>query len=198
MSKKLKILYNLIGWGFVLCLAMLVWASAKFGGLCGEHFGILGCLCALVLALLFFFFVLMRNFYRCLNWIEARVRAERRARYRGIYRVLSLPSVHNEPASWNAGNITVGDFGWEAEPLTKEGLVWLHGLSVHWKMAWRAGFKPEEVEYVGPKPVSHYDWKDFEYDGPKATSIYTSAIPKQPCPFPVQKTMSKWRLQFPI
>jgi len=197
MSKKLNILYGLSFLGFVLGLSMLVWASAKFGILCGEHFGSGGLLSALVLVLLFFFFVFMRNFYRYMAWLDVRLRAERRERYRGIYRVLSMPSVNNKPASWNAEDITVGDFGWEAEPVTKDGLIWLHGLSVQWKMTWRAGFKPEEVELVGPKPVSHYDWKDFEYVGPKPTSIYTSAIPKQPCPFPVQK-MSRWKTHFPV
>lgn len=197
MSKKLETLSTLIFLGFVLCLSMLVWASVKFGYFCDEHFGIPGTLGASVLALLFFFFVLMRNFYRCLDWLDVLGRAEKREKYRGIYRVLSLPSVHNEPNSWNAKDITAGDFGWEARPLTKDGLIWLHGLSVHWRMAWRAGFKAGEVEYVGPKPISHYDWKDFEYDGPKASSVYSSAIPKQPCPLPVQKTISG-RLQFPM
>jgi len=201
MSKKLTILYNLSLLGFFLGLSLLVWASPKFGALCGQHFGGVGFLGALVLVFLFFFFVFMRNFYRCLDWLEVRHRAERREKYRGIYRVLSLPSAHNKPASWNAEDITVGDFGWEAEPVTKDGLIWLQGLSVQWKMNWRAGFKPEEVEYVGPKPVSQYDWKDFEYDGPKPRSIYTSAIPKQPCPFPIQK-ICRWRGQlrgqFPI
>ena len=198
MSKKLRALSNFIGWGFVLGLSILVWACIKIGDFCAEHFGILGSLIALALAMGFLFFVLMRNLYRCLDWFDVLTRAERREKYRGIYRVVSLPSVRNKPASWNADNITVGDFGWEAEPLTKDGLIWLHGLSVHWRMAWRAGFRPEEVEYIGPKPVSHYDWKDFEYDGPKARSIYSSAIPKQPCPYPVQKTISKWKLQFPV
>jgi hypothetical protein len=197
MSKKVTILYNLSGFGFVLALLILVLASAKLGVICAQHFGLLGQLSAFVLVLLFFFFVIMRYFSRCLNWLDVAHRAERRERYRGIYRILSLPSVHNKPNSWNPEDITVGDFGWEAEPLTKEGLIWLHGLSVHWKMTWRAGFKPEEVEYVGPKPVSHYDWKDFEYDGPKPRSIYTSAIPKQSCPFPVQK-ICRWKATFPI
>jgi hypothetical protein len=199
MSKKLTILYNLSFLGFVLALLILVWASAKLGALCEYQFGFLyGLLIALVLVLLFFFIVIMRVLFRCLNWLERAHRAERREKYRGIYRVLAFPSVGNKPANcWNAEDITVGDFGWEAQTLTKDGLIWLHGLSVHWKMTWRAGFKPDEVEYVGVKPVSHYDWKDFEYDGPKPTSIYSSAIPKQPCPFPVQK-ICRWRPSFPI
>jgi len=195
MSKKLTILYNLSFLGFVLALSMLVWASAKFGVFCAEHFGSFGSLIALVLVLLFFFFVIMRVFCRCFNWLNVMERAERREKYRGIYRVLALPSV--QPNNWNAEDITVGDFGWEAEPLTKDGMIWLHGLSVQWKMTWRAGFKTEEIEYVGPKPVSHYDWIEFEYDGPKPRSIYTTAIPKHPCPFPVQK-ICRWRATFPI
>ncbi len=198
MSKKLNILYGLSFGGFILGLAMLIWATAKFGVLCAEHFGIPELLYGLVVVLLFFFFVFLGGFYRCLGWLDAAHRKERREKYRGIYRVLSLPSVHNKPASWNAGDITVGDYGWEAEPVYKDGLIWLHGLSVHWKMAWRAGFKPEEIEYVGPKPVSHYDWKDFEFDGPKSGGIYTPAIPKQPCPFPIQNTQIKWKLHFPV
>jgi hypothetical protein len=82
----------------------------------------------------------------------------------------------------------------------KHGLIYLQGLTDEWGLVWRAGFRPDQVEFVGPKPVSQYDWKDFEYDGPKPTACYhwQYGKPRQSCPFPVQKKVKHDRLQFPI
>jgi hypothetical protein len=73
--------------------------------------------------------------------------------------------------------IRVGDFGWEAAPIRNDGLIYLQGLTSGWRVVWHAGFRPEQVERVGPKPSSQYDyWAPYW------------AKPSPPiCPFPVQE-----------
>ena len=199
MKLKLTTLWNLFGFGFLFGFLVFIGTSLLLMNLAENEFGLSGRISVGILALLFFFFVFMRNFYRIGNWLGLQQRNELRAKHKRIYRVLSLPTASKRPNNWCAEEITIGDFGWESKSLTKDGLIWLQGLSTEWKMAWRAGFKPDEVELVGQKPVSQYDWKDFEYDGPKPASIWTKAIPKQPCPFPIQKpTANRPGLQFPI
>jgi hypothetical protein len=198
MKIKLQTLQAVFGWGFILGFGVWIGASCLFMNLAETRFDIIGRLIAGMLSLLFFFFVYMRNAFRAFEWFDIHERAELRVKHDGIYRVLALPTASTKPNNWCDEEITIGDFGWESKPLTKDGLIWLHGLSTEWKMAWRAGFKPEEVEFVCSKPVSQYDWKDFEYDGPKPSCIWTTAIPKQPCPFPIQISTSNRRLQFPV
>ena len=200
MKLKLETMYALFFSAFVFGLAALVAASTLLMNIGESYFGIWGRVTVAVFAMLIFFFVLMRWFYRFGDRLEDRSRAEAREKYRAIYRVLSLPSSGDEGNNWQTKEITLGDFGWESKPLSKDGRIWLHGLSAGWGLAWRAGFRPDQIEYVGLKPVSQFDWKDFEYDGPKATACYQWPLvkPKSPCPFPIQKTVLGRRLQFPI
>jgi len=71
--------------------------------------------------------------------------------------------------------IKVGDYGWQAEPIRNDGLIYLQGLTAEWQVVWYAGFHPEQIESVGPKPRSQYDWD------------YSWARRAPPCPFPVQE-----------
>lgn len=100
-----------------------------------------------------------------------------RDKYRLIYRVVSVPSDNQFVMKAEGTAIEVGDYGWEAEPIFEDGLIYLHGLNPGWQVAWYAGFRPEQVEVVGPKPRSQYyiypDWVDAK------------EVPQ--CPFPVQK-----------
>jgi len=201
MKLKLETMYALFFSIFILSMAVLVAASALMMDMGESYFGVFGRLIIGTLALLIFFFVLMRWFYRFGDKLDDRSRAEAREKYRGIYWVLSPPAINkNDGNNWCVEAITIGDYGWESKPLTKDGLIWLHGLSAGWGHVWRAGFRLDQVEYVGSKPVSQYDWKDFEYDGPKPTACYQWPLvkPKNLCPFPVQKTIPDRRLQFPI
>lgn len=195
---NLKTLWLLFGFIFLLGIGIYPCLSLFLMNVADEYFGICGRIVVGILALLGFFFIFLRNFYHVADLLSKRERDEARKKFRGIYRVLSLPTKSQRPNNWCSEEITVGDFGWEAKPLTKDGLVWLQGLTTEWKMAWRAGFEPKEIEFVCSKPVSQYDWKDFEYDGPKPKSIWTTAIPKHPCPFSIKKTPKYSRLHFPI
>ena len=201
MNLKLETMYALFFSIFILGMAVLVAVSALMMDIGERYFGFLGRLIIGTIALLIFFFVLMRWFYSFGDKLDDRSRAEAREKYRGIYRVLSPPAINqNDGNNWYVEDITIGDYGWESKPLTKDGLIWLQGLSAGWGHVWRAGFRPNQIEYTGPKPVSQYDWKDFEYDGPKPTACYQWPLvkPKNLCPFPVQKTIPDRRLQFPI
>jgi len=163
----------------------------------GEKFG---AAMPLAVGLIIFagYFLYLRGLYRWLDRINAQRRTEIRQTYRGIYRVKGPPSSH---WSWLKENIKVGDYGWERPPWGREDLIFLHGIQEQWGVVWIAGFRPEDVEYITTKPVSEYDWTDFEYDGPKPSGYYSWGISKAklPCPFPVNtnnRKVFKWR--FPV
>lgn len=107
-------------------------------------------------------------------------------RFPGVFRVLEVP--RGLPCVIaDGGEIRVGDYGWEAEPIYDDGLIYLHGLTEEWAVAWHAGFLPEQVELIGEKPRSQYflpySWR--------------CAGAKSPlCPFPVQHA-PKESLGFP-
>jgi hypothetical protein len=144
------------------------------------------------------FFVYLRRLYRWADKISAQRRAEIRETYRGIYRVKGEPS---SQWSWLKENIQVGDYAWERPSWRRDDLIYLHGLQEQWGVVWMAGFRREDVEYVTTKPVSEYDWRDFDYDGPKPRAAYQWGIAKakSPCPFAVStenRRVFKWR--FPV
>jgi len=174
----------------VISICMMFFAERLFGFLARIVVGIL--------ALVGFIF-LLRFLWLFIDWLNARRRDEAREKYRAIYRVLALPS--EEAKGYCVSDIKVGDYGWEARPWLNDSLICLHGLSEQWGLAWIAEFRPDQIEYVCPKPVSQYDWKDFDYDGPKPRAPYhwRYVKPKNPCPFPVDISVRKWGiLQYPV
>ena len=69
-------------------------------------------------------------FYRW-SWKRDRRRLqELREKYRGIYRVIALPSDQKIVAKPDGAEIKIGDCGWEAGPVSKDGLIYLQGLTV--------------------------------------------------------------------
>jgi hypothetical protein len=115
-------------------------------------------------------------------------------KYRSIYRVISLPSGNQCDLKAEGTSIEVGDYGWEAEPIHKNNLIYLHGLNDTWQVVWYAGFRPDQIELVGAKPKSQYyvypDWMN-------------SSKKIQKCPFPVKnfspvKEYLKTHFGFPV
>jgi hypothetical protein len=144
------------------------------------------------------FFLYLKWLYRWLDRIAMQDRAEKREKFRGIYRVKAPPT---SKWTWLQENIKIGDYAWEREPWRKDDLIYLHGLEEQWGVVWMAGFRREDVEYVGPKPVSEYDWRGFDYDGRKPTAPYHWGLVKVKnlCPFAISgKNRKVYRWQFPI
>jgi len=106
---------------------------------------------------------------------NARQRREYKEKYTRIYRVLTTPTDEAAIRKAHGAEIKIGDFGWEAAPLRDDGLIYLHGLNLQWRVVWYAGFCPEQIEHVTVKPQSQYDWN------------YTWIHNPPPCPFPVQE-----------
>ena len=196
---RLKTLQLLFGVSFIFGFVLYLGLSVFLIHLADVQFGMFGRVMVGVLALVGFFMVFLRYLYRFGDFVERRDRDEAREKYRFIYRVIALPG-DDKPNNWQAHLVEIGDYGWESKPPTQNGLIYLHGLTEDWGWVWRAGFRPDQLELVGPKPVSQYDWRDFEYDGPKPTACYHRQYnrPKNPCPFPIQKKVNDIRLQFPI
>ena len=111
------------------------------------------------------------------SWQRDRMRLqELRERYRGIYRVLALPSDQKIVAKPDGAEIRVGDYGWEAGPVSKDGLIYLQGLTVEWTVVWHAGFHRDQIEWIAEKPSSQYDyWVPY----------WAKSPPPPSCPFPV-------------
>jgi hypothetical protein len=115
-------------------------------------------------------------FYRW-SWRRDRRRLqELQEKYQEIYRVLAIPSDQKSIMKPEGAEIKVGDYGWEAAPIRKDGLVYLHGLTPEWTVVWYAGFRPDQIERVATKPRSQYGiWVPYWAKKP--------VLP--PCPFPV-------------
>ncbi len=115
-------------------------------------------------------------FYRW-NWKRDRKRLrELREGYRGIYRVIALPSDQKIVAKPDGAEIKIGDYGWEAGPSRKDGLIYLQGLTVEWTVIWHAGFRRDQIEWITEKPSSQYDyWVPY----------WAKSSPPPPCPYPV-------------
>ncbi|RMD67020.1 hypothetical protein D6833_00770 [Candidatus Parcubacteria bacterium] len=130
--------------------------------------------------------VIVKECYRWSNRIAEREMRELSERFPRIFRVLVVP--RGLPCVMaRAAEIRVGDYGWEAEPIYDDGLIYLHGLTEEWKVAWYAGFRPEHIEVVGEKPRSQYflpySWICNGAEAPR-------------CPFPVQHSAEE-TLGFP-
>src|SRR6266516_2633268 len=115
-------------------------------------------------------------FYRW-SWKRDRRRLqELREKYRGIYRVLALPSNQKIVAKPDGAEIRIGDYGWEAGPVSKDGLIYLQGLTVEWTVVWHAGFRPDQIEWITEQPSSQYDyWVPY----------WAKSPPPPACPYPV-------------
>ena len=99
-----------------------------------------------------------------------------REEYRGIYRVLVVPSDPKLIVAPAGATIRIGDYGWEAGPISKDKLIYLQGLTPEWTVVWHGGFHTDQIERVATKNVSQYDyWHPYWADPP----------PPPACPFPV-------------
>jgi len=100
-----------------------------------------------------------------------------RKKYGSIFRVVSVPSDQDFVLKAAGTSIELGDYGWEAEPIRQDGLIYLHGLNPRWQVVWYAGFRPDQVVVFGPKPRSQYFMLPFW--------VRPEKIPQ--CPFPVKR-----------
>jgi hypothetical protein len=110
------------------------------------------------------------------RWERARDKKLLKA-YPGIWRIASKPEEGGLAVEARADAITVGDYGWEAEPLVDDNLLYLQGLTPDWKVVWYAGFRKDQLEHITIKPASQY------YRHP-----YWVNSPPSDCPYPVHQT----------
>ncbi|HTV41755.1 MAG TPA: hypothetical protein VMF08_14330 [Candidatus Sulfotelmatobacter sp.] len=117
-------------------------------------------------------------FYRW-SWTRKRQQlSQLRQEYRTIYRVKELPTEAKSVVKPVEAEIQIGDYGWDARPIRRDGLIHLQGLTKRWQVVWHAGFRPEQIEKMAEKPASQYDyWAPY----------WAKPPPPPPCPFPVQE-----------
>jgi hypothetical protein len=160
-----------------LLAVMFVMNGFLVGFIVTDHFGRgMGVPAGILASLLFATIVVI--FYRW-NWRRRDTRMKMlREQYRMIYRVRLTPGDVGSIIKHPDAEIRIGDYGWEAAPIRKDGLIYLQGLTENWRVVWHAGFLPEQVEQIGPKPASQYDyWVPYWAESCK--------FPR--CPFPIQK-----------
>jgi hypothetical protein len=158
----------------IFALIFVIYIPFLIGNTAAKHFGDwagigVGIISAVICIVVLFFF------YRALDYRGEQQRREMLKKYPLIYRVLSLPSDCFLKAA--GASIEVGDYGWEAEPIHKNGLIYLHGLNDTWQVVWYAGFRPDQIEIVESKPKSqYYVYPDWMSNSKKI----------ERCPFPVK------------
>ena len=131
--------------------------------------GILAAVAVILLYLLFLCWLSRQN-KKCLTRL--------REKYRTIYQVKALPTEAKSIVKPAEAEIQIGDYGWEARPNRRDGLIHLQGLTARWQVVWHAGFRPDQIEKVAVKTVSQYDyWAPY----------WAKPQPPPPCPFPVRE-----------
>ena len=158
----------------LLFLVIPISLGAGVGTFAANFFGVpVGIVVGILTTMLFFY---------CLKILSV-VSHRRHCRtmekkYTRIFRVLVLPANEVIAIKTKNSEIKLGDYGWECSPIAsqKNGLVYLQSFNEKWQLIWWAGFQPEQIEFVSPKPFSQYD--RFLPD--------KQEILKAPCPFPVQ------------
>jgi hypothetical protein len=98
-------------------------------------------------------------------------------KYPSIYRIQETPPDTSRFLMAEGAMMEIGDYGWEAEPLHDDGLIYLQGLTEKWGVVWYAGFRTDQIEKVGRKPRTQYFLP---------VSWYVLGPDAFPCPFPVQ------------
>lgn len=166
--------YTLIELLMVMFIVAL--ATTAYGAVRANHGPWLARLAAAVAVLVGATLVIL--FYRWSWRRDRRQRAELREKYRTIYRVKELPADGGSVVKPQWAEIQIGDYGWEARPIHRDGLIHLQGLTTRWQVVWHAGFRPEQIEKVAEKPASQYDYWVTDYAKPP--------LPP-PCPFPVRE-----------
>jgi competence protein ComGC len=162
-------LIELLALIFIISITAVVYLfiAPKYGVVVGIGTGI-------VTIVACFFIVI--QFYRW-RWRKDKQRLqELREKYQAIYHVNALPVDEGNLRKAAGAEIKIGDYGWEAGPLRKDGLIYLQGLTPEWHVVWHAGFRPEQIEKVATKPASQYDY----------WHPYWAKVPTPPpCPFPI-------------
>jgi hypothetical protein len=169
-KRRAYTLLELLG---VICIVMVTGivagaVTSRFGRLTGIGAGALTVVIGVGLVVLFY------------RWTWKRDREQLqdlREKYRSIYRVIALPSAEKIIAKPGGAEIKIGDYGWEAGgSKSKDGCVYLQGLTLEWTVVWHAGFRPDQIEWIAEKTSSQYDcWVPYWVKSP----------PPPPCPFPV-------------
>lgn len=179
VSRRGWTLIELLAVIFVMTAALVIGktAASHFGAWLGAGAGLFAGLLAAVIVVLF---------YRWMGQRDERRRQELRDKYCAIYRVINIPLDPRIVVIPKGAEIRIGDFGWEAGPSRKDGLIYLQGLTEDWTVVWHAGFRPDQIEWVAWKRFSQFD----------AWHPYWAPPPPLPlCPFPVieRETMTMGR-----
>jgi len=154
-----------------------------------ERFGIWAGIAAGIAAFVASVLVVATFYTTTGRWVE-REQRELSEKYPSIYRVTAVPTDVDRIVKAAGADIEIGDYGWEAEPIHTDGRIYLHGLTEEWCVVWHAGFTPDQIERIGPKPRSQYylpySWVCAGPDAP-------------PCPFPVRmRTSRRNTLGYPV
>lgn len=154
---------------FIVSVATVAYASVT------PRYGILAGTGAVLVSITVSVLIVIQ-FYRW-SWRRNKQRLqELREKYQAVYRVIALPADAGNIRKAAGAEIKIGDYGWEAGPLRKDGLIYLQGLTPDWHVVWHAGFRPDQIEKAGVKSCSQYDrWHPY----------WAKVPPPPPCPFPI-------------
>ena len=156
---------------FVIAVPLLAFeaVATRFGKMAGIDASLLSAVASVIAVV---------AFYRRAGRLRVQEERDLIQNYSFVCRVTALPTDLSSIVKADGTEIAVGDYGWEAEPIHSDGLIYLHGLTEDWQVAWYAGFRQDQIERIGPKPR-------LQYYLPTSWVCVGANAPL--CPFPVTK-----------
>jgi membrane protein implicated in regulation of membrane protease activity len=160
----------------LLGIFIVAFATVVYDVVRGKHGPGLAAVASVLAVLIGILLVIL--FYRWTWSRDKKQLTQLRENYRNIYQVKELPTDAKSIVKPEGAEIQIGDYGWEARPNRRDGLIHLQGLTARWQVVWHAGFRPDQIEKVAVKPASQYDyWVPY----------WAKTPPPPPCPFTVRE-----------
>src|ERR1022692_293653 len=138
-ARKAYTLIELLAVTFIIAFAAVVFEAVrkKHGEGPALAGGVLAGLAGILLIIVFYRWTWSRNKQQL---------TQLREKYRDIYQVKELPTDAKSIVKPEGAEIQIGDYGWDARPNRRDGLIHLQGLTARWQVVWHAGFRPNQIE----------------------------------------------------
>jgi hypothetical protein len=172
---RVNLLYSFIGMAICWAIVSITWQLSTMQSI--SPLGHLAAIAAFIPFAVIALGMTVVSFYSLVYAFSVLGERKLFQKYPNVYLVCSLPNA-NHVLKATGSDVRVGDYGWEAEPLEENGLIYLHGLSADWNVQWYAGFTSRQLTWVCIKPRLQYKLPySWLIDPPTCPYVVQEAVP---------------------